>query len=291
MIENYFIHIMIIIGIYGILAISLNLVMGYCGLLNLGHIAFFGIGAYSSALLTLKGGTFPVSFLLSGLIASSFGYLLAYATKRLRGDYFALITLGFNFVVYSLMLNLTSLTGGPMGLIGIPKPTIAGISLGGNLLYFFILVLVVFISTYFIARKLTVSFFGKLMAATRDNELLLKTLGKTPIKIKAKVLAFSAFFAGISGSLYVHYIGFVDPTIFGLTDMILIITIVILGGLASLEGTIISTILLISLPELLRFVTMPDSVLGPLRWIIYALVLLLILGYRSRGIFGNVDLT
>src|SRR3989339_349383 len=122
MIDVYFIHLLILIGIYLILAISLQISMGFTGMFNLGHIAFYAIGAYTSALLVLNGFPFWFAFLSAGILAMTFGYVLSLPIKKLRGDYLALATMGFSFVVYAVLLNWTKLTRGPMGLPGIPKP-------------------------------------------------------------------------------------------------------------------------------------------------------------------------
>ncbi len=289
MIEAYFIHLAILIGIYLILAFSLQLALGYTGLINLGHIAFFAIGAYVSALLTLNGIPFIIAILLAGIITAFFGFLLSIPTNKLKGDYLALATLAFTFVVYAVTLNWTSLTRGPLGLPGIPKPSIFGLSFSSNL-SFLILTIIITLIVYLIIKRLVDSPFGKVLEATRDNELATKVLGKNTFKIKSIALATSAFFAGIAGSLYAHYITYIDPSSFTLMQLIPIMCIVIIGGLASLKGTIIATIILILLPEPLRFIGFPSSIVGPMRQIIYALILLLILIYRPKGFFGKVEL-
>ena len=289
MIEAYFIHLAILVGIYLILALSLQLALGYTGLINLGHIAFFAVGAYVSALLTLNGTPFIIAIILAGIISAFFGFLLSIPTNKLKGDYLALATLAFTFVVYAVTLNWTSLTRGPLGLPGIPKPLIFGLSFSSNL-SFLILTLIIVLAVYFIIKKLIDSPFGKVLEATRDNELATKVLGKNTFKIKSIALGTSAFFAGIAGSLYAHYITYIDPSSFTIMQLIPILCIVIIGGLASLKGTIIATIILILLPEPLRFIGFPSSVVGPMRQIIYALILLLILIYRPKGFFGKVEL-
>ena len=288
MLSSYFLNILILIGIYTILAVSLNLAMGFVGLINFGHIAFFGIGAYTSTLLMLNGVPFFGAFLIAGLFASFFGFVLVWATKKLKGDYFALATLGFSFLIYSLFLNL-SFTRGPLGISGIPKPEIFGIVIKSNLL-FFIFVLVIALLSVWIISRITKSPFGRLMKATRDDELGLRVLGKNTTKIKYKSMIISAFFAGIAGSLYAHYITYIDPSSFYLGNIILILIIVILGGLASIRGSIIGTIIILLIPEILRFINLPSSILGPARQIVYALVLLGILLYKPKGLFGKVDL-
>ncbi len=289
MIEAYFIHLAILVGIYLILALSLQLALGYTGLINLGHIAFFAIGAYTSALLTLNGIPFIIAIILAGIVSAFFGFLLSIPTNKLKGDYLALATLAFTFVVYAITLNWTSLTRGPLGLPGIPKPSILGLSFSSNL-SFLILTLIIFLAVYFIIKRIIDSPFGKVLEATRDNELATKVLGKNTFKIKSIALGTSAFFAGIAGSLYAHYITYIDPSSFTIMQLIPILCIVIIGGLASLKGTIIATIILILLPEPLRFIGFPSSVVGPMRQIIYALILLLILIYKPKGFFGKVEL-
>jgi len=280
---------LILLGIYFILAISLQLAVGFAGLLNLGHIAFYAIGAYASALLALAGWPWWLCFLLAGVVAMIFGFLLSLPTNKLKGDYLALATLGFSFVVYVVALNWKGLTNGSLGLPGIPKPIFFGFIFSDNFNFLLLTFFVAFIS-YFIIRKITSSPFGKALEATRDDELATRILGKSTFKIKSIALMLSAFFAGLAGSLYAHYITFIDPSSFTLTQLIPIITIIIIGGLASLKGTIIATIILVLLPESLSFVGFPSSIVGPARQIIYSLILLWILIYKPRGFYGKVEL-
>jgi branched-chain amino acid transport system permease protein len=289
MISAYLIHLLILICIYLILSISLQLSVGFTGLLNLGHIAFYAIGAYASALLALNGFPFWFCFLSAGIFAMIFGFLLSLPTNKLKGDYLALATMGFSFVVYAVLLNWTSLTRGPLGLPGIPKPKIFGISFSDNL-SFLILVAIIALISYLIIKRITISPFGKILEATRDNELLTRVLGKNTFKIKTISLMISAFFAGISGSLYAHYITFIDPSSFTILQLIPVLSIIIIGGLASLKGTIIATIILVLLPEPLRFIGFPSSIVGPARQILYSLILLFILIYKPKGFFGKIEL-
>jgi branched-chain amino acid transport system permease protein len=289
MIPAYLVHLLILIGIYTILAISLQLSVGFTGLLNLGHIAFYALGAYTSALLAFNGFPFWFCFLSAGILAMIFGFLLSLPTNKLKGDYLALATMGFSFVVYAVLLNWTSLTRGPLGLPGIPKPKIFGISFSDNL-SFLILVAIIALISYLIIKRITISPFGKVLEAIRDNELVVRVLGKNTFKMKSLALMISSFFAGIAGSLYAHYITFIDPSSFTLLQLIPVLSIVIIGGLASLEGTILATIILMLLPEPLRFIGFPSSIVGPARQILYALLLLLILIYKPKGFYGRVSL-
>jgi branched-chain amino acid transport system permease protein len=285
----YIIHLAILICIYAILAVSLNLAVGYAGLLNLGHVAFFGIGAYTSALLVIAGVPFPIAFIAAGCFAAVFGYLLILGTYRLKGDYLALATLGFSFVVASILLNWTWLTRGPLGIPGIPKPNLFGLAITTNT-GFLAFAAIICAATYLIIWRITTSSYGIALQAMRDDEIGMKVLGKNTFKLKWQSMALSAFFAGIAGSLFAHYISYIDPSSFTLTEIILIFTIVIVGGLVSLKGSFIGTAIILLLPEALRFLDLPGSVLGPMRQIIYALILLCILYLRPRGLFGEVDL-
>lgn len=287
--EAYFIHLAILIGIYLILALSLQLSIGYTGLMNFGHIAFYAIGAYTSALLTLSGIPFIVAILSAGAVSGLCGFLLSIPTNKLKGDYLALSTIAFTFVVYVLSLNWTSLTRGPLGLPGIPKPSILGLTFSSNLL-FLVLTIAITLIVYFVIKRIVDTPFGKALEATRDNELATKVLGKKTFKIKSISLATSALFAGVAGSLYAHYITYIDPSSFAMMQITPIICIVIIGGLASLRGTIIATIILILLPEPLRFIGFSSAIIGPMRQVIYALILLLILVYKPKGFFGKVEL-
>ena len=289
MISVYFIHLAILIGIYLVLALSLQLSVGYSGMLNMAHVAFYGIGAYTSALLVMNGVPFLLALLLAGIVAMFFAFLLSIFSFKLKGDYLALATMAFSFVFYVIALNWVSLTRGPLGLPGIPKPEIFGISFSTNL-SFLILIAVIGGITYLIIKKITGSPFGKVLEATRDDELAVKILGKNTFWIKTKSLMICSFFAGVAGSLYAHYITFIDPSSFHLMQLIPVLTIVIIGGLASLKGTIIATVILTLLPEPLRFIGFPSSIIGPARQILYSLILLLILIYKPKGFYGRVEL-
>ncbi|MFH1827996.1 MAG: branched-chain amino acid ABC transporter permease [Nanoarchaeota archaeon] len=289
MIEAYFIHLLILIGIYIILALSLQLAIGYTGLLNLGHIAFFGIGAYTSALLTLNGIGFVWAFLIAGIIAMLFGFLISIPVNRLKGDYLALATMGFSFVVFAFLLNWTSLTRGPLGIANIPSPSFFGLQINSTWI-FLLFVVIIAVITFLIIYKIISSPFGKVLEAIRDDELGAKVMGKNTIKMKSYAFAISAFFAGIAGSLYAHYITYISPSAFTVMQLIPILAIVIIGGLASLKGTVIATIILVLLPEPLRFIGIDSALVGPLRQLIYATILLIILIYRPKGLFGKIEL-
>jgi len=286
MIEAYILHLLILICIYAILSMSLNLITGYAGMLNLGHVAFFGIGAYASSLLVLAGFPFWVGFLAAGAFAAFFGFLLSIPALRLRGDFLAIATLGFGEIIRSFMLNWSELTRGPLGIPGIPKPEIFGFAFD-SLPAYFALAFVVAAAAYLILKYLLASDFGISLKAIRENELIAESLGKN-VRLH-KMLAFSigACFAGFAGSLFAHYITFIDPSSFMLGESILILLAVVLGGMGSLEGSIAGAIIIILLPEPLRFIGLPGAMVGQLRQIIYACLLIALIVKRPKGILGE----
>jgi len=287
--EAYIIHLLILIGIYAILSISLNLAMGFTGLLNVGHVAFYSIGAYVSALLALNLGVpFWFGLIIGGLIASFFGLLLAVLSIRLKGDYLAIATLGFAIIIENIFRNWISLTKGSLGLPGIQKPSLFGFTFSG----FSYLILVAFFAflTYIIIKHITDAPFGRVLKAIREDELVASSLGKNIVKYKTQSLIISAFFAGIAGSLYAHYITFIDPSSFTILESILIISMIVLGGLASVRGAVIGATILVLLPEPLRFLPLPSFAIGALRQMIYAALLVIILIKRPQGILGEFSL-
>ncbi|MBI2990159.1 MAG: branched-chain amino acid ABC transporter permease [Candidatus Magasanikbacteria bacterium] len=289
MFANYLIHILITVGYYLILVLSLNLTLGYSGILNLGHVAFFAVGAYTSAILTKSGLPFVASFLLAGLMGGVFGFFVALFTKRLKGDYIALATLGFSFVVLSFINNLRFLTRGPYGIAGIEKPNIFGWQIHSNVGYL-VFVSVMVLLCFLLLYRIVHSRYGSLLQAARDDEIGLSALGKNVFRLRVQVMALSGALASIAGSIFAHYITYIHPSNFFLSDIILIVSMVIVGGLASLRGSVLATFSLIFFTESVRFLPLPPGIVGPARLIIYALLLLLILLYKPRGLFGKIDL-
>ncbi|MBI5064653.1 branched-chain amino acid ABC transporter permease [Candidatus Woesearchaeota archaeon] len=281
---NYVIHILNLTGIFGILTISLNLSVGFTGLLNLGHVGFFGIGAYTTALLALNGVPLILSLLIGSVVSFISGIILGLPTLRLKSDYLALATLGFSFILSSLAKNWIGLTRGALGLPGIPR------LIHDNTLFLWI-VFGILIVVYLLVFLITRSRFGKVCEAIRDDELAAKILGKNTFLHKILILGISAFFAGLAGGLFASYLSFVDPSIFGLGDLILIFSALIIGGLASVKGSFLGIIILMTIPEPLRFIGFPIYLIGPAREIIFGIILLLILIHKPRGIFGRADIS
>lgn len=287
---EYILHILVICGIYVILSLSLNLILGYTGLPALGHAAFSCVGAYVSALLALNYGVSPWLGLLLGAIAAGvLGFIISFPALRLKGDYMALATFGFAIIVYSVAKNWIDVTRGPLGLPGIPGFNLFGVPLSENWSYL-ILVIVFVTLTTIVIRRIVNSPFGRILMAIREDEIAASAIGKDVNKHKILVFTVGAFFAGIAGVLYAHYISFIDPSSFTIMESITILLMVVFGGMASISGSFLGAIALVVLPELLRFLGMPSSIAAPLRQMIYGLLLVIIMLYRPKGLMGKYQL-
>jgi branched-chain amino acid transport system permease protein len=283
---EYLLHILVITEIYIILTLSLNLIIGFTGLPALGHATFSCVGAYTSSLLALNLGLSPWFGLLVGAcFAALSGLVVGYPSVRLKGDYLALATFGLGIIVYVIAKNWVSLTRGPMGLPGIPGFSIFGLELS-EIWQYLILVFIFDIVTVFIIYRIVNSPFGRVLKSIREDEIASQALGKNTNKYKLIVFLIGAFFAGIGGSLYAHYITFIDPSSFTVTESITILLMVIFGGMGSIQGSVIGAVILVLLPELLRFLGMPSSIAAPLRQMIYGLLLIILMIKRPRGIMG-----
>jgi len=283
---DLFLHLCIMIAIYIIFALSLNLEVGYTGLFNFGHVAFFGIGAYTSALLTLHRVPFELSLLLALAMACLWGFLLSLPSLRLRGDYFGIATLGFGEIIRMVFQNEVWLTKGPMGLPGIPKPTLFSYRFATLHLYLS-LVLAFTILTFLILRVILRSPFGRVLKAIREDEIAAATLGKNVLRFRIKSFVIGSLFAGLAGALWAHYTTFISPGDFTLLETILVLLIVVLGGKGTEWGPVLGAIVLIFFQESLRFLRLPAEWtrhLAPLQQMIFGGLLILLMIFRPEGL-------
>lgn len=285
---NYILHIIIIINIYVILASATNLLVGMTNLLSLGQAALYGIGAYITtfALMYLGLPLLP-AILLSMLVTAILSLVIAYASLRLQGDYFVLATLGFQIIVYTILYNWVSVTKGPYGIPGIPAPKFFGLIEISGIMPFFILSTSLSIITIFVMFKLIHSPFGRALKGVRDDEISMMALGRNVTSLKIQAFFISSGFCAISGFVYATYISYIDPTSFNLDEAIFILSAVIIGGTGNVKGPVIGAIFVVVLPEILRFVGLPDSIGANLRLIIYGLVLIFLMLFRPQGIAGE----
>jgi branched-chain amino acid transport system permease protein len=284
---EYILHILVITGIYVILTLSLNLVVGYTGLAALGHAAFSCVGAYASSLLALNYGLSPwIGLIVGSCVAAILGVFIGIPSLRLKGDYLAIATFGLGVIVYSVAKNWVSITRGPMGLPGIPGFSIFGMQISEVWAYLILVAGFVFL-TYFVIRRVVNSPFGRILRGIREDEIAALAMGKDVNKHKIIVFVIGAFFAGIAGSLYAHYITFIDPSSFTVMESISILLMVVFGGMGSLSGSFVGAAILVIFPELLRFLGMPSSVAAPLRQMIYGLLLIVLMLKRPQGVLGK----
>lgn len=284
---NYWLHIIIMINIYIILTVSTSMMTGLSNLLSLGQAAFYGIGAYITVLaLKVMGLPLIPSVILAFLVTAIFAYLIGYVSLRLEGDYFILATLGFQIIVYTILYNWISLTKGPYGIPGVPSPKLFGICKINGIPSYLVLSSIFSGITIFIFHRLIHSPFGRALRGLRDDRISMLALGKNVNNLKIKSFVISSAFAALSGFIYASYITYIDPTSFNLDESIFIISAVLIGGTGRVRGPVAGAIFVVIIPELLRFVGMPDAVAANMRMIIYGLSLILIMRYRSQGIAG-----
>lgn len=284
---DYIIHLLIIVSIYSSLSISLNLLVGFTGILSVTHAAFYGIGAYATAILMKSlGFSFLLSVGLGMLITLGLALFVGFVLSRVKGDYYALGSFGFNVIVYSLLLNWETLTKGPLGIFGIPRPEIAGFIFTSNMSF---LALTIFVCLVLVgvAHYITQSSFGRVLRAIRDDEEILLSFGYVPSHYKLVIFSIAALMASLSGSLYATYISFIDPSSFTLNESIFILTIIILGGLASIRGSVIGAVVLVLLPEVLRFIGLPNEIAAQMRVVIYGVALMYLMYARPSGLYGK----
>lgn len=287
---DYFVHIAILIGIYSILAVSLNLVVGFTGLLSITQAAFYGIGAYSTAiLLTSFGMNFFLSIVVGMIVTAIISFAIGYVLSKFDGDYFALGSFGFNIIVFSIFLNWQSLTRGPLGIPGITKPVLFGFDFSSNSIYL-ILVIIFAGLTFLLSEFITKSSFGRVLKAIREDEKVIQVFGYNTLFFKLTIFVIGAMIASLAGSLYASYITYVDPSSFNLSESIFVLAIIILGGLANNKGAVLGAVCLIVLPEALRFVGFPSDIAAQMRQVTYGLILVLLMLYRPQGLMGEYKL-
>lgn len=284
---EYFISLGILFSIYGILALSLNMVIGMGGLLSLAQMAFFGIGTYATALcLTQLNMNFFTTVIIGMAINGVLAFIVGKILAKFQGDYYAIVSAGLTIIVFSVLMNWQSVTNGPLGIYGISKPSLFGFQLTSNLIFFFLCAGVA-AGVYAIFEIIDKSSFGRCMKAIREDESLAKVMGYKTEQFKSFIFTFSAMLSGIAGALFASYIGFVDPSTFQLKEGIFLFTIIILGGLSSGVGSIAGTLILISLPEVLRFIGLSSDNAAQIQQIIYGAALVLIMIIKPQGLFGK----
>jgi branched-chain amino acid transport system permease protein len=286
--------------IYVILGLGLNIVVGFAGLLDLGYVGFYAVGGYTYALLNQYFGlSFWECLPLAALAAATFGFLLGFPVLRLRGDYLAIVTLGFGEIIRLLLNNLTSITGGPDGISGIPKPTVFGFEMARHasvdgaktfhelmgweyngehmVIYLYLLALVLVAFTLFVTGRLLRMPMGRAWEALREDEIACRSLGLNPTRVKLSAFTLGASFAGLAGAFFAARQGLVTPESFTFIESALILAVVVLGGMGSQLGVVLAAILLTVLPEVARG-------FAEYRMLIFGLVMVLMMMWRPQGL-------
>lgn len=278
---EYLLHLLIMICIYSILAQSLSLVAGYSGQISLAHAGFYGIGAYTTAFLSVNFGIPPLlNLLLAMLLAGILAFTVAKVAVKTIDDYYVIITLGIQVMIFSIMNNWQSVTNGPLGIAGIPPFSVFGMPLESKWSVLLLSMLLA-AAVWFVLRNIMASPFGRILRALSEDEVYTYSMGKNVGQAKVISFVLSGMLASIAGVLYAHYITYIDPTSFTLDESIFILSIVIIGGMRDLRGIFFAAAFLVLLPEALRFVGLPSSVAANIRQIVYGVALVLVI-FKKR---------
>ncbi len=284
---NYLYHIGIMLAIYGMLAYSANLLTGLGGLLSMTQAAFYGFGAYVYALLSLHfGWPFGVTLPCAVVFCGCVGWLLGRAVLRFRNETFVLATLGFQMIAFVVLYNWTDLTKGPYGISGIARPVIFGCTIE-SVPQFFVFTAIVFALVWGLMILVDRSSFALALKALRDDEAAAQTLGISPQRQYVRAMVLSSALSAIPGVCFAGYVTYIDPTSFTLTESIFIASILLVGGSGNLKGPFCGALFMILLPEVLRFVGLPDAIAANLREIIYGTLLIILMYLRPRGLAGT----
>ncbi|AZF25496.1 high-affinity branched-chain amino acid ABC transporter permease LivM [Pseudomonas sp. R2-60-08W] len=289
----------ILILIYVMLGLGLNIVVGLAGLLDLGYVGFYAVGAYTYALLShYLGWGFWICLPIAGMMAATFGFLLGFPVLRLRGDYLAIVTLGFGEIIRLFLRNLTDLTGGPNGISNVPKPTFFGLPLdktapdGGQtfheyfglvysgsdkIVFLYLIALLLVLATLFVINRLLRMPIGRAWEALREDEIACRALGMNPTVIKLSAFTLGATFAGFAGSFFAARQGLVTPESFTFLESAIILAIVVLGGMGSQLGVILAAVVMTLLPELMRD-------FSEYRMLMFGALMVLMMIWRPQGL-------
>ena len=284
---NYILHILVMLEIYILLALSANQKVGLSGLLSLAQAVFYGVGAYASAIVITKFGfsywlALPVAISACVITALVFSFIAG----KVRELYFSLATLALQIIFFSVCYNWIPVTNGSYGISGISNPEIFGMKINTPLSFaLFGAVIVSFVIGFYVWFLKTP--ISRLIQATRDDQIAVLSLGKNPNYYKRVSIILSAIIAGVAGSIYATYTTYIDPSSFTLDESILILSIVLIGGAGRIIGPITGAVIYILLPEVLKFLQMPDGIAANMRMILFGLLLVLIVRFKPKGIFGK----
>ncbi|MBI2118532.1 MAG: ABC transporter ATP-binding protein [Elusimicrobia bacterium] len=276
------------IGLYVILALGLNVTLGFVGLFDLGYMAFYAIGAYSAAILSISGWNFWFSTLAAILISIIFRLLLGAPVLRLRGDYLAIVTLGFGEIVRLVLNNTDSLTNGPKGLPRVGEAftplMFFNFEFSENIHFYYLILAVVFLAVI-VSKRLENSRIGRAWTAVREDEIAAELSGIPVTRVKMLAFATSALFAAIAGSIFVHWERFLTPESFTFWESVLVVSMIVLGGIGSISGVILGAVLISGIPQVLQAVLGGDLI--SYRYLIFGIALVVIIIFRPQGLIPS----
>ncbi len=278
----YLINVGVMCLIYVLLSLSLNILTGYMGITGLGWAGFFGIGAYTAAILATRFQVnFLLTFLAAAVVSAIFGLIIGLPTLKLSGRYIAIVTMAFCEIMRTLEVNLDGLTRGSRGIPNIPKIGFGEFNFSRTVQYYLILAIVVL--TMIVITRLMNSRVGRGILSVKDDDIAASAMGVNPFRYKVMTFAIAAMFAGLAGAFYAHYIGFIDPTSFTFDQSTIIISMTIIGGLGNVMGSVLGAVTLTVLPEILR-------PLMDVRQIVYGVLMVITMLVRPMGVLGGFNL-
>jgi len=282
---EYFYGIVIIVGLYVILATSFNLIIGYGGLISIAHPVFFALGAYTSAILA-RDFAVPVllAMLAGAIVALLASVALALPSLRVSGDYLMIASIGFQLGLLEVIKNLR-FTGGPGGLMNIPPFLIRDFGRESYVLLVLVVMIAVILLIWWIAR----GDYGRAMSAMRDDELAYASIGRDAMWMKIAIFGLGSGMAGVAGALYAHYFRFIAPEQFEILQSSAILTMVVVGGMRTTWGPIVGALLLQALPQAISFLQIPPSVLGPIQGLLFTGLVLVFMFFRPQGLVPAKD--
>ncbi len=275
--QDYLVHIATVVFIYAIGVQGQNILIGYTGLISFGQAGFLAIGAYAFGHLTAQGLPIPAALLAAGLLAGLSGFIVGFPSLRLKGPYLAIVTMGFGVAVYQILLNTEAISGGRMGLVVKKIPALFGLTQQATFYYFILLLLIIL--TIF-SYNLISSYAGRAFIAIRDNDIAAEAMGVNLAHYKLLSFAISSFYVGLQGAAYALFIGYLEPNLFTFMESITIFVAVIIGGLASIGGSIMGAAFVILVPQ----VWSEARELVP---VIFGITIIIILIFEPQGIAGR----
>jgi len=280
---DFWIHVVNVIGLFVILGLALNLLLGYAGMASMAQAAFFGVGAYATALCARDLGLpFPLTMLVAIVVTALLAGAVTFPALRVRGEYLILLTLAFQMVIYGLMLSWVDLTAGRTGISAIPRPRLFGATLVTPA-QFLPLIVVSAAVVFAIAYRIGESPLGRVLKAMRDDEVATLAIGKSVLRYKVLVFCVSGALTAVAAALFAHYQAFINPFSFNLDRSIFIVALVVLGGTANLAGTVVGAIVFVGLPEVLRFLQARQDIVDAIRNLLFGLLLMLFMRFRPEG--------